>query len=219
LPSTEEEAEGLRDRWKVPSSKIRTLPNGIDERFFNATPSLFQEKFNAQGDFVLHVGRFHPVKNQKVLIRCLLKLGATAFFIGNPDLAHQDYYESCKNEAAKSGGKIRFISSLKHDDPLLASAYAAAKVFACPSLFETFGVAALEAAASGGTIVMTENTRAKEIFKSFSSFVNPQSSSDIAEKISGALKTKTTREDRRDLLKKYTWPEIARRLSKIYEEC
>ncbi len=42
-----------------------------------------------------------------------------------------------------SSGSMR----LDHDDPLLASAYAAARVFALPSWFETPGLAALEAAA------------------------------------------------------------------------
>ena len=49
----------------------------------------------------------------------------------------------------RGGEAVRWLGASDHDDPLLASAYAAARVFALPSWFETPGLAALEAALAG----------------------------------------------------------------------
>ena len=51
-----------------------------------------------------------------------------------------------------------------HDDPLLASAYAAARVFALPSWFETPGLAALEAALAGARWSITPFGCTREYF-------------------------------------------------------
>ena len=48
-----------------------------------------------------------------------------------------------------------WLGRLDHHDPLLASAYAAARVFALPSWFETPGLAALEAALAGCSVAIT----------------------------------------------------------------
>src|SRR6185437_7691066 len=61
-------------------------------------------------------------------------------------------------------GEATWIPAVDHDDPLLASAYAAARVFALPSWFETPGLAALEAALAGCAVVVTPNGCTREYF-------------------------------------------------------
>ena len=54
-----------------------------------------------------------------------------------------------ENAGARVATGVSWLGRLDHHDPLLASAYAAARVFALPSWFETPGLAALEAGPGG----------------------------------------------------------------------
>ena len=54
-----------------------------------------------------------------------------------------------RSAGARAATASSWLGRLDHHDPLLASAYAAARVFALPSWFETPGLAALEAALAG----------------------------------------------------------------------
>ena len=166
LPSTDEEAEALVQGREVPRERVKVLPNGISRQFFDADPAPFRARFPEP--FVLLVGRFHPVKNQLRLIRALGDQDLRCVFIGQADLGESDYYAACRSAATvASRARFDFLGSLGEDDPLLASAYAAASVLTVPSEFETFGLAALEGAAAGArSLVLTRNLGARRELES-----------------------------------------------------
>ena len=68
---------------------------------------------------------------------------------------------------------------LTHDDPLLASAYAAARVFALPCWFETPGLAALEAALAGCAVVITPYGSTREYFGDLVEYARPDRPGEI----------------------------------------
>ncbi|MBI5463515.1 MAG: glycosyltransferase, partial [Ignavibacteriales bacterium] len=59
LPNTSEEAALVHDGLGIESEKIFVVPNGVEERFANATPDLFREQHDID-KFILNVGHIGP---------------------------------------------------------------------------------------------------------------------------------------------------------------
>ena len=146
------------------------VSNGVDARRFRpaATPA---ERLRDRDDFgfggrhvVLAVGGIEPRKGSMTLLESFIALrsdrpdlrpllvvagGATLF-----DYRHEvDRFEQRLAEAG-IGGDVRRVGSLPDDE--IAALYRAADVFAFPSVKEGFGLAPLEALASGLPVVASD---------------------------------------------------------------
>jgi len=207
LPNTKEEAEKIKEIFPfITDEKIKVIPNGVEERFIEAKPDLFRKHFNVDYDFVLNVARLEPRKNQLSLIKALKGTGIRLIIIGNQSV-WPDYAKLCFEEGKS---EVLFIDELSHDDPLLASAYAAANVFALPSSEETPGIAALEAAIAGCSIVITERGGTKEYFRDFAKYVDPYSIEDIRSKILDAWQDNSNKECQKSyILSNFSWSRVA----------
>ena len=196
---------------------MTVIRNGVEAFFSQSSPGLFQLKTGIEGPFILHVGRFHPVKNQLFLIRAAREAGVKTVFIGSPDKDTAEYYKACLAQAQNSD-LFHFIPALDHADPLLASAYAAAAAFALPSRFETFGIAALEAASAGTPLILTDTMSSKEMFSNMAQFISIQSVSAWKQALQNAV-NKPQRIGsglRERLFKRFHWATIARETEKVY---
>lgn len=214
FPTTVEERDAIHRYFEFPKEKMTVLENGISSLFGTVNETEFREFSKINGDFVLHVGRFHPVKRQDFLIQALQDSNLTVVFIGNPDSDDQGYFERLKMLAQKSPkAKFIFFTGLNSDSTLLASAYAAAKVFALPSQFETFGLAALEAKVSGCSLVLSEGMVAKRLF-SQARFLPLE---DRRWKTAVESLMRQDRPERRTTDNPYSWKGIAQRLKQQYE--
>src|SRR5207245_1548094 len=127
-------------------------------------------------DFVLFVGRVEPRKNVLGLIRAVARMGVPLVVVGAPPAGHERYAEQCRRAGL---GFVRWLGAMEHDDPMLASAYAAARVFALPSWFETPGLAALEAALAGAAVVVTPFGCTREYFGNRVEYARPDRASEI----------------------------------------
>lgn len=160
LPNSQSEAEQLMRLFEISPQKIHVVPNGADPRFGAARPELFHRRFGVH-DFVLSVGRLEPRKNQLALVRAVRDLKRPLVQIGSAVAGHEDYAEHCRREA---GPAALFLDRLEHDDPLLASAYAACACAALVGWYETPGLAAIEAAMTGAPLVLPEGGCGREYF-------------------------------------------------------
>lgn len=214
FPTTEEEKESIHSYFGIPLAKMTVLENGIASIFGTVNEKEFREFSRIEGDYVLHVGRFDPVKNQNFLIEALKDLDLTCVFIGNPDPQYQKYFDQLKASAeASKRAKFLFFPGIESDSTLLASAYSGAKVFAMPSQFETFGLAAVEAMVSGCSLVLSEGMVAKKVFSS-AKFL-PLDPSLWREEIEKRLKE--SRPAKVQIEKSFHWKKIAQRLKQQYE--
>jgi glycosyltransferase involved in cell wall biosynthesis len=201
LPNSRLELEALKRTFhQVPPAVI--VPNAADQKFALARPERFVRKYQWE-DFLLCVGRISRRKNQLYLIKAAKRLKLPLVIIG--PLNDCLYYRECRREAM--GQKVLFIDALDSTD--LASAYAAARVHALVSWYDTPGLVSLEAALAGCTIVSTDRGSAREYFGELVYYCNPGDLESIAGALREAWKAKKDGRLKRRVLENYTWEKTA----------
>ncbi len=214
LPNTQREAGLLVRGLGIDRRLTHVVPNGVDERFASADPALFREMYGVR-DFVLNVGHIGPHrKNVLRLIRALESINVPSVIIGR--IEDNAYGRECLTLAQRNP-RLRIIASLPNDSGLLASAYAACDVFVLPSLYETPGIAALEAALAGAKIVITRHGGTEEYFGPEAEYVEPSSVELIHHGITAALNREKTVALRDRIRGTYLWSSIAERYRAIYD--
>jgi glycosyltransferase involved in cell wall biosynthesis len=215
LPNSQMEADRLSNYFKINREKFQIVPNGVDERFASGDPNLFVEKYGLD-NFVLHVARIYPVKNTLRVIKACMNLNLPLVIIGKPGPGEEAYFEECK-KIANSSKNIHFIDFLPHDSEELRSAYAAAKVFVLPSLWETCGLVALEAGLAGCNVVITNRGATKEYFREHALYVDPLSIEDITSKVKQAYEQPKTTKLKELISEEYTWKKVAEKTLTAYK--
>ena len=132
-------------RWyRLPASMVRTIPSGVDSRFFELAARREPECF------LLAVSTLHPHKNLDGLLRAfaifrehhpefrLVVSGIHGFF--SPQL-------HALRESLQLGDSVEFPGWIPREE--LYDLYRRAAAFLYPSLFEGFGLPVLEALAAG----------------------------------------------------------------------
>jgi alpha-1,6-mannosyltransferase len=154
---------------------LECVPLGVDAARFRPQASVRDTTTTT----LLYVGRLSPEKDLGVLLAAMRDLPAEfrLEFVGEGPLRRR------LEQAARADGRLRVLGPCVYGDAL-ASRYAAADIFVNPSPNETFGLAALEAAASGLPVVAaacggTRDTVAPEI----GVVAKPGDSADFAAKI------------------------------------
>jgi len=217
LPNSVAEANLLSSQFGVAPKRIRVIPNGVDSDRMQADRTEIVRKYGVE-DFVLCVGRIEDRKNTIRLIRACKLERLQLVLVGRLD-ARSPYGQRVSKEGKDAGAL--FIDELPSYSPLLGSAYAAAKVHALPSWYETPGLSSLEAASLGCLIVSTDRGSARDYFGELASYCSPRS----VESIRAALRREANLDStsRRDALKemissKYTWTGAARLTYNAYRE-
>ena len=145
-------------QWMFPGHEFRVLKNAIDAQQFifnSRTEKEIKNKFGIQDKFVIgHVGRFSPQKNHNFLIdifRYVEKSEKSAVLLL---LGTGDRMEKIEAKVKKLGlkDKVVFLGSC-NDIPEVLQAL---DVFVFPSLYEGFGIAAVEAQAAGLPCILSD---------------------------------------------------------------
>jgi glycosyltransferase involved in cell wall biosynthesis len=213
LPNSQAEGRQLIRMFGVDEAKIHVVPNGVEPRFAFADASAFRSE-HGEGDFVLFVGRVEPRKNVLALIRAVRRIGLPLVVMGDVVPGHERYGTMCRRAGQ---GWVRWIGGITHDDPLLASAYAAARVFALPSWFETPSLAALEAAIAGRAVVITPFGCTREYFGDRVIYARPDRPRAIARAIVRAWESGPHPGLAAHIAARFSWSEVARRTAEVYE--
>jgi len=146
------EKKSIVDAFGVAPSKINVIPNGIPQRFFEASPDPFTEKYGLEPGFVLCVAAINSHKNQLTLVQALQDTSCKVVLIGQ-------CLETDKNYLARllDFPNVVYLGAMDYQDPLLASTYAAAGVFCLPSRSEVMPLSVLEALAAGTPAIVTKH--------------------------------------------------------------
>ena len=215
LPNSGAEAEQVERGLGIEASRIRVVPNGVEDRFDRADPRMFIERYGVR-DFILNVGHIgSPRKNVLSLIRALKSIDRPAVIIGK--VHRNDYGDACLREAA-ANPRITIIEGLANDSEMLASAYAACDTFVLPSMYETPGIAALEAALAGAKVVITKHGGTVDYFHDMATYVDPSSIASITQGIETTLSRDANPALRQRMREHYLWQRVAEKTAGAYRE-
>lgn len=210
LPNSFLELESLRKNYN-PLPPAVVVPNAADQSFALARPDLFVRKYQWK-DFLLTVGRICRRKNQLSLIKAARTLKLPLVIIG--PVNDFQYYQECRRESA--GQKVLFIDRLNPGE--LASAYAAARVHALASWYDTPGLVSLEAALAGCIIVSTDRGSAREYFEDKVFYCDPASQASIIQAVDAAWNAEKDIGLRERVLANYTWERVAEITKEAYRK-
>jgi glycosyltransferase involved in cell wall biosynthesis len=212
LPLTEDEKAFLTQVFEIPTCKMQVIPNGVENRFSLATHELFVQKFGFKPD-VLFVGRIDRNKNILSLITALAGTGLKLAVVGFPYAEEQNVFEQFKTLL---GVNVTYVGHLHNSDPLLASAYAASKVFCLPSFKEVMPLTVLEALAAGCRIVMTTNSAMTGFLGHTVNYVNPRNPADIRKKVLAACQSEPPCLLRQRVLETCSWEKVGIAVYNVY---
>jgi glycosyltransferase involved in cell wall biosynthesis len=212
VTNSEVESRTLARLLGLMPEKFAVVRNAVDRHFLDrADPLEFRQKFDVNEDFVLCVGNIEPRKNQLRLAQAMRDVEASNLVLVGA--VRDSDYQAAVLEAG--GSRLRHVGTVAHDSTLLASAYAACRVFALPSLYETPGLAALEAAAQGAPIVITREGSTEEYFGPAASYVDPLSVASISSAIRQALAIRSGHSPMSTLAPP-TWEDVSAELNEVY---
>jgi glycosyltransferase involved in cell wall biosynthesis len=221
-----EVAESLR----TPPDKLRVIPNGLrPERMQVSDPPAALRTFRRrwaepEERIVLFVGRMVPEKGVQVLLAAAPALLAahprTRFVIaGGGERAHLE----AQARAAGISGRVTFTGFLPEAD--LPRLYAVADVAAFPSLYEPFGIVALEAMAAGVPVVTSDAGGFREVVRHLQTGLhtwagNPDSLAWGVNLVlsDAALAARLRAAGRAEVAARFTWDRLARQTQAVYEE-
>ena len=215
LPNTSDEAKLIRDGLSVPEENITIIPNGVEKRFAEGDPELFYKKYGIK-NFILNVGHIGvPRKKTLSLIRALSTIDHPAVIIGR--IFPSKEADLCIEEGKKNNN-LTIIPGIDHDSPMLASAYAACNVFALPAMYETPGIAALEAGLAGAKVVITPYGGTKDYFEDMATYVDPYSIASIRNGIETVLNQKPDVQLKEHINNNFLWQKVAELTANAYSQ-
>lgn len=200
--------------YDLPPEKTVIISNGVDSTRFSTPGNIFTDKF-AISEFVLYVGNIILRKNPLLVAECLNELGLKGVFIGQQMSINAEYGKMFENIIATSPN-LMWIPNFDYDDPLLSSAFSAAKVLCLPSVSETQPLVALEAMAAGTPVILGNYPYAYQTPFEKTIKVNPANK----EELKTAIKTAVTQSQSaiEKLSLQYDWKKIAAKMAAVYSE-
>lgn len=155
----------VKNIFQVPSDKIHVIPNGVDLHGFKALDDTFQRTDFASDDekIVFFVGRLVPEKGLHILLDAASKViyhyPKVKFVIAGKGPS-ADYLRA---KATILGLEERCYFTGYINDKVRNSLYRSSDVAVFPSIYEPFGIVALEAMAAGVSIVVSDTGGLSEI--------------------------------------------------------
>jgi len=181
---SESTRKDLIKNYPQTKSKASTILLGYDKNRFHRFASP-QDLLKIRDPYILSIGRLEKRKNTASLIKAFIKLKEEhqlkhkLVLIGTPGYDFDSIYKLINDsDYAKD---IVLPGFIHHDK--LAEAIARADLFAFPTLYEGFGLPALEAMACGTPVVTSDSSSLPEIVDNAALLCNPDDENDIAEKI------------------------------------
>ena len=207
LARSEYEKSYLAGAYDVPPEKIRIVPLSYRIRPAEALPE--------KEAFCFHVSNLNAAsKNVSRLIEGAKKFGFRLVLGGS---VRGEEGMRWLNDQISGSENISYTGQLTDEE--LRDYYLRAKVFALPSLWEGVGMVALEAAACGCEIVLTNHGAPKEYYNGLASLVNPKSADDIGRAVMERLKIESTGELMRHIQANYSPEHCAELLANAVSEC
>ncbi len=193
----------LLELLDVPEEKVRVIPNAVGEPFTADGEA-------AEGDYVLAVSTLEPRKNLPRLVEGYRR----ARLNGLPLLvAGAEGWGGVRVE----GDGVRWLGEVRDEE--LARLYRGARCVAYVSLYEGFGLPALEAMACGAPVVAGRTGALEEVSGDAAVLVDPHDPDAIAAALNEAIvRSEELRTRGLERARTFDWRDVARRTLAVYRE-
>jgi glycosyltransferase involved in cell wall biosynthesis len=232
LADSESTRHDLMELMAAGEDKVTVIYPGVEPRFCPVLDAQaltrVRARYELPQDFILGLGTLQPRKNFSGLIQAYDRLLRTSgdepamqnlhlVIAGGKGWMYED--DLALVQRLGLAQRVRFTGFV--DDKDLPALYSLASVFAFPSLYEGFGLPALEAMACGTPVVAADNSSLPEVVGQAAWLVEARD----VEALAGALVALLTDELLRARLvdagfeqaRQFTWQDAANRLLSVYE--
>ncbi|OGS50954.1 MAG: hypothetical protein A3K65_03850 [Euryarchaeota archaeon RBG_16_68_12] len=209
--------------FDIPAERVTVIHNGVDpEKYHPKGGASSLAKFGIRKPFVFFVGRLTRQKGVFDLVDAMdhvPKGTSLVIATGKPDTPEIE--DELRRVVAKSPDVVWIHQMLA--DPDLVNLYNEAAVFACPSIYEPFGIINLEAMACETPVVATRVGGIKEVVvdRQTGFLVPPGDPVRLGRAIrkvieDPALAARMGKAGRKRVLAQFTWDRIAEKTLKLY---
>jgi|WetSurMetagenome_2_1015567.scaffolds.fasta_scaffold00001_378 glycosyltransferase involved in cell wall biosynthesis len=211
----------ISEHFKIKSENIHVIPNGVADEYFDYSRVMPDVKALYSLDrYILFVSRIEARKNHLFLLRTFIdtglwKNGYKLLFIGCKSVNSDPFFNELSSLPEDIRKSIVHIERSYGDE--LISFYRNCSLFIYPSLAEGFGIPPLEAIASKVPVLCSKTTSMSDFTFLADRFFDPNSSSELSEKISLALRSDPGdfKSDIEYVRENYNWRKSAAKLSGI----
>jgi len=212
------------DRYQLASDKVVCIHNAAGPAAQPIEDDEARQLVSELGidpdrDYVLAVGNLQPRKNLLRLIEAMAIVNATGLDVDLVVVGPEHYRaELVRTAASTVSSRVRLTGYLTHRQ--LAACYARAKVFAFPSLFEGFGIPALEAMAHGTPVACARAGALPEVCGDAALYFDPLDGSSIAAALQRLLEDSQLQAELaaagRERERQFTWHLAAEKTLDVY---
>jgi glycogen synthase len=214
------------DIFELPHDKTDVIPNAVATRDFAIPPeevAVFRAEHTPAGErMVLFAGRLEYEKGVQTVLhaldRVVAAVGPVVFYVAGVGTYSDELHRQV--EELGLSDVVRFTGFLEDHD--LRLHYAAADVAVAPSIYEPFGLVAVEAMACGTPVVVGDTGGLREIVSDGHGLsFPPQDADELAERLIAVLTDHDLAQDlvdkgRRRIAQRYDWQTVALRTVRVY---
>lgn len=213
--------------YKLPRSRVVSIPLGVDERFApvsidNSLEKELLSKYGVKRPYLLSVARFDPHKNIIRLVEAFHTMHSSypsmnLLLVGGKHMPEYSEKVMAAIEETGLGKNIQVAPFIPDEDMPLV--YSAAEGFVYPSYHEGFGLPILESMACGTPVATGNLTASPETAGDAAILFDPHNTQEMAEAMSQLLEEKTRKEFSEKGQKRaraFKWAEMANEVFALY---
>ncbi len=209
--------------YEIPASRVTVIHNGVDPAKYRPQDgSAALAKYGIRKPFVFFVGRLSRQKGIFDLIRAMEEVPEDTTLVlatGKPDTPE---IEGELRRSLAGAERVIWIPEML-EDPDLVGLYNEAAVFACPSIYEPFGIINLEAMACETPVVASRVGGIKEVVVDGETglLVPPGKPDRLGRALRRLLEdpwlaARMGKRGRQRVLRHFTWDRIAEKTLRLY---
>jgi glycosyltransferase involved in cell wall biosynthesis len=226
---SQQTAQDLGNIYGVKAKNVTVIYPSCGKHFRPVKPvdvARIRAKYGLQENYILHVGRIDPKKNISMLIEAFALFKRQSDFIGELVLVGEQYkkrpdlsiYSVIEHWGIQDS--VKLVGVIPNED--LPAFYSGSVITVLPSIYEGFGIAALEAMSCGSPLVVNQAGAVTEVVGD-SAIVMPESSPTCLADIITDLWNNPARRDQLrqkelDQAKQFSWNESAQKTLRLYQE-